>query len=206
MNEDIRKKIAAIYELVKRGSDGEKQAAKVALDRLMKKYNLDASDIESIELRVYCFKYSSNMDMYLLHTLVDYFLEVGAMKGASRSTRKVKEIHMKLNYGDYVTIDCAYHYFRRHMKKQWDLHCADQLKRMRSAKRIKQRRDNLQQVFFGQYVIKSKLYKDGDLLSVDFNTMTQQQVNDFKAMQVIEGGQYNKQMITGNLLEEQWSL
>lgn len=41
MNQELKNKIAKIYELVNRGAtDGERQAAKNQLDKLMKKYNL----------------------------------------------------------------------------------------------------------------------------------------------------------------------
>ena len=60
MTNETKDKIAKIYELVKRGAtEGEKQAAEIALNKLLKKFNLTDEFLETINLREYEFKYAT---------------------------------------------------------------------------------------------------------------------------------------------------
>lgn len=74
MNELIKQKILKIYELAEKGVAGERDAAKLALDRLMKKHNLTEEALSSLKLRRYTFKYASELDLNLFVQLMYYFL------------------------------------------------------------------------------------------------------------------------------------
>ena len=97
MTPEQQDKIQKVYELVKRGVSGEKGAAQAALDRLMKKYNLSAEQIQNITFKEYRFKYSQNTELMLFGTLFKYFFPDRQMK-ASRDTWDVREIAIKLEY------------------------------------------------------------------------------------------------------------
>lgn len=198
---EIREKLTKVYELAKRGAtDGEKGAAQSALDRLLKKYNLEGINLDSLDLVRYSFKYSTELEMWLIAQLAKVFLGKNSISGATRSTFRVRQVNLLLKYLDYVTIDCAYEYFRRHMKAQWNLNCAPELKKTRKAKTRNKRREQLQAPFFTKYIIKSKLYNPEDIRTVNASDMSEQERKDSYLMDNVEGGQYNKQVVTGNLL------
>ena len=200
MNQEIKEKLAKVYELVNRGVDGEKEAAKAALDRIVKKYGLTDNDVANINKKAYSFKYSTNLELMLLHTLIRYFLDKEVR--AHRDTWKKREVVAQLEYVDYVTLECAYEYFRRHMKKQFNKICLPKIKRCRSSKTKNKRREQLQNLFFSSYVIASKLYKEGDLETVDASKMTEKEMRDRAALRNVEGGAYTQQMTTGLYLEQ----
>jgi len=199
---EIRERLAKVYELVKRGgTEGEQAAAKTALDRMLKKYKLDGINLDALDLLKYSFKYSTEMEMWLIGRLVKTFLTDNQMQGATRTTYKVRQVNLLLKYVDYITIDCAYEYFRRHMKQQWLMFCAPELARKRKAKTRNKRRKELQNVFFNDYAIKSNLYRKEEIIQISPADLTEQELADSRKLSNVSGGVYNKQVITGNLLE-----
>lgn len=206
MTDELRQRVAKVYELVNRGgTEGEKAAAKAALDRLMKRYNLSDEMLKDIEKREYRFKYSTDLEQWLFIQLVRFYLNNAddLLSEATRHTWGKREISIKLTYADWVTIECSYEYFRRHMKDQWNKTCAPIVAKCRKPKTRNRKRKQLQDVFFGQYVVKSKLYRDRKELSpIDFDLMTNSERSRYEALWGLEGGDYNKQMTSGLLLEE----
>ena len=100
MTQEIKDKLAKVYELVNRGAtEGERAAAKQALDKLMKKYNLSDEALTSIHLTKYQFKYSSNIEFRIL---VQIF-KMHTTYVHSHITRGVKCLYNQLTYLDYVT-------------------------------------------------------------------------------------------------------
>ncbi|GEP52352.1 hypothetical protein FNO01nite_30240 [Flavobacterium noncentrifugens] len=196
MTEETRLKIAKVYELVNRGEAGEKEAAKRALDRLMKRYNIDDSEIERIKEKTYSFKYSLEIDKSLFLELYDFFFPGKEFK-PWLSTFGCREIQMKFEYLDYVLFSCAFEYFKQHMNKEYKKIVLPQLKRCRSAKTRNARRAELQQLFFGRYIIASKLYRPEDLTTIDLSKLTQKELADRAKMRGIEGGEYKTQLSTG---------
>ncbi|QEE51060.1 hypothetical protein FUA48_16190 [Flavobacterium alkalisoli] len=200
MTEEVQNKIAKVYELVNRGEQGEREAAKKALDKLLKKYNLDESAIAAIKLRRYTFKYSTNLELMLLSQLIEYFLK-GKEVAAYRDTRMCREVVMKLEYVDFILIDTAYEYFRRHMKAQYKKLCLPKINRCRSVKTKNKRRAELQDLFFRKYVVASKIYHTDQLETVDLSTLTDKERKDRMALSGVQGGEYNSQVSTGLYLE-----
>lgn len=200
MTDETRSKIAKVYELVNRGVDGEKEAAKQALDRLMKKHNLSMSDMESIKQKNYNFKYANKLDLWLVCQLVHYFLP-DKEQNKYRRTTGVRELVLRLEYLDYVVISTAYEYFKRHMKTQYNEFVLPQIKRCRSTKTKNKRRAELQEVFFSRYIIASKLYIVGEIKKVDYNELSLKERRDLEALKDVKGGNYKTQVTTGLCLE-----
>lgn len=201
-NQELKNRLAKIYELVKRGgTDGEKQAAKKALDKLIEKHNLQGIDLDNLDKSIYKFKYRTMLDQQLLLRIVMMFTDGFDMSKASKSTFYVREIHLSLTYLDYITVSASYEYFKRHMMAQWKKVCAADVKRKRSNKTRNQRRKDLQTPFFSRYVIESGLYKEEELTPVDSSKLSQKELDTMRLMHDVEGGKYNKQVTNGLLIE-----
>ncbi|WP_027394192.1 hypothetical protein [Aquimarina latercula] len=201
MTETTRNKIAKVYELVQRGVDGEQKAAQKALERLLKKHNLNGAQIENIRKKEYRFKYGNRLELMLCYQLVRCLFP-GMETKLYKDTYGVREIVISFEYLDYVTFSTAYEYFRRHMKAQFKIHCTPLVNKCRSAKTRNERREQLQDLFFGQYAIASKLYVTGDLTKVSHDEMSKKKMQDLQKLQSIEGGSYHTQVTTGLYLNQ----
>ena len=194
MNDTIKEKIAKVYELVKRGVDGEQKAAEKALERLVKKYNLEDIDLETINQKEYVFKYTSNLDLWLFAQLNIYFFQEKRNQ-LFKDTWGVKEISVNLEYVDYVVLSCAYEYFKRHMKKQFNEFALPLINRCRSDRTKNKKRKELQEVFFNIYIQKSKLYKPEDLQKR--KKISLKDIENEQNLSGVQGGKYNTQLSTG---------
>lgn len=210
MTDEIKARIAKIYELVKRGaSDGEKAAAGAALDRLMTKYNLSAADLESIDKKWYSFTYATDLEHHLLCRIITFFLEdsEAVFNEAYRTTfdektlTRCKQIRLNLTYLDYVTVESAYEYFRRHMKAQWDATCAPVVKRCRKTKTRNKKRKELQQAFLTRYIIASKLIDPKYVTRIDPSELSMKELERLRALQGVQGGSYSTQVQSAHMLE-----
>lgn len=198
MNQELKDKLAKIYELVNRGAtEGERAAAKQALDKMMLKYNLSDEVLSSINMNKYQFKYSSNIEFKILvqifkiHTTYEY----------NRITRGVKCLYNHLKYIEYVTANCMYEYYRRHAKSQWNKFCKPTLAKCRKAKTKATRRKELQDIFINNYLIASKLYQEQQLIDVDNSKLSIKQLNDGYHLRNVEGGVYKQQLHSNLSLE-----
>ncbi len=200
MTQEQKDKIAKVYALATQGVDGEKDAAKSLLDKLMKKYNLSDDALATIQQRSYSFKYANMMEVWLIEQLHLYFPPEKEVNGY-RATLNRRDIVLKLEYIDYVTIESAYEYFRRHMNAQFKKTCLPLIKRCKSTKTRNQRREVLQHMFFSRYVYESKIYLPNQITTVDLNQLSGKELKDRERLQNIEGGQFNTQVATGLYLE-----
>lgn len=197
MNNEIKDKISKVLELVNRGEEGEKDAAKKALDRLMKKYNISDEDLQSIHLKVYSFTYKTNIDKMLFVQLVDYFFKEKGLK-IYRSSSLLKNLIIELEYLDWVTLDSAYEYFRRHAAKQFKEFCLPHIKKCRTNKTRNAKRMELQDAFFSKYVIASKIYHQEQIKEVGYSQMSNKELQQAQQNRAIlgnvTGGQYHTQV------------
>jgi hypothetical protein len=201
MENQLKDKIAKIYELVKRGStEGEKSAAESALNKLLKKHNLTEEFIKTMHLKKYAFKYATKLDLELFIQLHQYFFE-GKEFNATKSTLGGKTIYISFEYLDWVLFSSAYEYFKRHMNAEFKKFCVPLIKRCRSTKTQNARRTKLQDAFFSQYVIKSKIYHQRQIGKVDHSTLSEKELADLERLSKIEGGSYATQVTTGLYLE-----
>lgn len=202
MDNSILNKVAKIYELVTRGgTEGEKTAAKHMLDKIMKKYNLDESVLVDIQKKEYIFKYATSLDNYLLIRIM-VVLTDDTFKMARKRTwhlgKGVKQIVCKMDYMDWVTVDSAYEYFRRHMKDQYKSVCAPLIARCRKQKTKNKKREELEVHFLNKYFIASKLYKENELKPVDVTDEKERSLR--RMMDGVEGGSFNRQLVSSLLL------
>lgn len=199
MNAEIKDKIAKVLELANRGVDGEKEAAQKALNRLMKKYDLSDEDLSRIKLSRYYFKYKTELDKKLFCQLVEYFFKEKGLQ-IYLSTVNGRNLSVNLEYLDWVTLDSAYEYFRRHAAAQFTEFCLPHVKRCRSAKTKNAKRAELQNAFFSNYVIASKIYHQDQIKEIDYSGMSnKERETSYKQSQIlgnVKGGEFHTQVST----------
>ena len=201
MDNQLKEKISKIYELVKRGStEGEKLAAESALNKLLKKHNLTEEFIKTMHLKVYEFKYATNLDLMLFMQLHEYFFK-GKQFEASKSTLNRKSVFISFEYLDWVLFSSAYEYFKGHMNSEFKKVCVPLIKRCKTTKSKNERRAKLQKTFFGQYVINSKIYHQEQVEEIDLTKLTEKERKDRERLEQIQGGSYATQVTTGLYLE-----
>lgn len=194
IDDKIRDRIAKVQALVNQGVDGEKLAAKTQLEKLLKKYNINPAEVENITKKEYFFKYATQNDIDLFMQLVSYFVYKTDGFRVYKNTYKGKELSIKLDYLDYVTLSCAYEYFKRHMNIEWKKFSADLLKKKRTAKTKTLLRNELQKVFYHQYIIKSGIYHPEQVKEKKIEDMSQVELENYNRLLNIEGGKYHQQV------------
>ncbi|WP_434428632.1 DUF2786 domain-containing protein [Sphingobacterium multivorum] len=197
MNIELKNKLQKVYALVEQGAtEGERQAARKQLDRIMKRYNLTESQLQSLDKEYYHFTYTSNNEIRLLEQIA-YVLAGLDLKWYRYAERK--RMVAQMTYMDNINITCAYEYFRRHMKSEWNKACANIVKRCRTTKTRNEKRALLQVAFISEYLVASKLYKQHQLSERD--AKSQKERDALKSVRGVQGGKYNKQMTNGLLLD-----
>lgn len=147
MNSKLLLKIEKIKALIEQGVGGESAAAQNALNRLIEKHNLDPAVVEDQEYR---FKYSTDLELRLIVQINKCLF--GDRINLMKDTWRKREIVAEMEYTDYVAMDCAYEYFRRHMKQQWNQHCLPLIQRKRTTRTKNLLRTKLQEAFFSKYL------------------------------------------------------
>ncbi len=192
MNSILKHKLDKIAALVRAGAtEGEKQAAEQALNRLLKKYDLE--DYDPLAMQEYRFKYSRDIDKSLFFQICKKLIDTSPE--LYRDTYRVKEIIVKLHYEDYVVVDAAYAYFKKHMHQQYRKTMLPLINRKRKASTRAKLRRELNPYFLGCYLKLSGLVDDSDLL-------TKVSSEDTSFVMNIEGGKYHSQITTGLMLEQ----
>lgn len=103
--------MAYLCALADRGAtDGEKNAAKKAMERLISKYDLDDSDVSEIVVQQYAFKYNSDLEYFLFVRLYSFLLDTDEPVYCRRDKiengvyQTCREIVVKLNRLDYISL------------------------------------------------------------------------------------------------------
>lgn len=196
MAPEIQDKLTKILELVNSGAtEGERQAATLALNRIMLKYNISEEALKSIDQKNYTFGCCTWMEEQLLI----HIMKMQSESMFSSAAKGSKKVYIPLTYMQYVDIDCRYEYYRRHLKQQWKTLCEPQLKKCRKPKTKNLLRSKLQMIFITQYLIKSGLVKPENIVKVESKNDAEYKQRMLCAD--VEGGLYNKQVLTTNLLE-----
>ena len=193
IDDKIRDRIAKIRELATRGIDGEKKAANIALDKLLKKYNINPAAVDVIINKQYFFKYSTELDIRLFLQLLEYFFKDRDFE-VYKHTYGKREMSLRLEYLDYITISCAYEYFKRHMSQEWRKFSSDVIRKKRKPKTKNKLRSDLQEVFFPQYIIKSGIYHPEQRKETGIEDMSETQLEHYRRLMDIQGGQYHAQL------------
>lgn len=131
-NNIILEKLSKIQALVNQGVEGEKENAKLMFDKMVKKYNLSESDLSTILESEREFKYSTNVEFRILcQVLRCFYSDYENLNLYSYNDRK-RNVFVKLNHLDFITIETAYEYFRRHVKEQYSSQIKPLLKKQRN--------------------------------------------------------------------------
>jgi hypothetical protein len=195
MNEAIRERLSKVYALFTNGAtDGERQAAKVALDKILDKYNITEAELANINLKRYWFTYTSQLEVLLLILICKQCCGIESYMGKDKSCRS---ICLDLTYLDWVSIESMYEYFRRHMKKEWLLHSKTAIAKCRKTKTKNEMRRVLQDKFFSIYISRSSLYREKDFTQTKATATEYELARHFTT---VEGGNFNKQVITHKLI------
>lgn len=204
MENSIKDKLKGIYELINRGAtEGERAAAKNALDRIISRHGITDAQLADMELREYVFKYSTRLDelisIRLIHVLMPDAWQ-HAKKSNYKAGRPVKEIKLKLTYEQYIIFESNYEYFRRHLKAEWKRVAEPVLKRCKTAKTKTAKRKTLEPLFFNKYCIASNLYKPQELIAVKVEGMNAAEYKARSLMEDVKGGNYNRQVTGGKYI------
>lgn len=201
MNPTIREKLSKVYLLVQFGSEGEKQAAAAALDRLMKKYDIPESELATIAEKDFRFTYSTKLDLALFLRLIYVLFPDKTFRPVKYVGCGKKQTGLRMEYLDYVALESSYEYFRRHMKAEYKRIVAPKVSRRRTAKTRNQTKAELDQLFFDQYTIASGLYREGDVRQLSASEMSKKELRQRIGMQGIKGGKCRTQVTTGLYLK-----
>ena len=197
MSPEIKEKLRKVYELVNSGIDGEREAAMNVLEQLMAKFGITEAQLSSLDQNEYEFGYTSKMELILLARVMETLYP--GVVGKSKRIVSVKKIISTLDYTTFINIECAYEYFRRHMKAQWILLCIPELAKCRKTKTKNKLRAELQDAFISKYLIESKLVPESSIKQVPIKSG--RHLNRVALVSGVQGGQYNKQIHTNKLLE-----
>lgn len=109
-------KLLKIKSLADKGYKGEAEQAKKQLQKLLLKYDLTISDLESEDNEVFYVPYSSKMEESILIQIIAYFdLKAYSIK---RGNRKVREIQFEGSKLDYAEILDMFAFHRKLLKEE----------------------------------------------------------------------------------------
>jgi hypothetical protein len=194
MTPEVKEKLKKVYALVNGGAtEGERAAAQKALDKILEKYNINATELDSIDKDWHLLTYTTEMEYQLIFRLARTVIS----RPDFSSVPGKKRLGVLVNYFDWITLSSAYEYFRRHMKVQWNKFCAPHVSRCRTVKTKNAKRKSLQDKFFSEYVIASNLYQPEELTTVDITKLPKSQQQEYEKLGKVEGGKYTTQVTNG---------
>jgi hypothetical protein len=190
MDQEIKNRLSKIYALADQGAtEGERAAARAAVDRLVKRYRITADQLREIGRSSYTFVCVNRMHESLICAITAHFSGEWKEKLYKASRINRGKIFAVLTYLEWIEITAAYEYFRRHMAKEW-LHVRQTMKLKRGAKF-----DRVKTTFVSAYLIASGLVKNEDMQTIDKPTKEMLAVYNNTT-----GGKYNRQLTSSLLL------
>lgn len=105
-----------IYELVKKGYEGEKEAARVQLEKLMKKHSISISDIEGVEVKRHFFRVTKS-EMKLFNQ-VKYHV-MGKVRSATywSNSRSKPEVFIECTAEQAIEIEVKFSIYKVDLQK-----------------------------------------------------------------------------------------
>lgn len=123
MNNKALELAKKIYELTKRGIDGEKENAVLQLEKIMSKYNITMEDLESERIEMYAFKF--DWDFYLSRKLliqIIYMVLGENVRGNFyKNTKEKYLIYVKCTSQQKIEIEALYTFFKNNFKEDLKL-------------------------------------------------------------------------------------
>jgi hypothetical protein len=196
----IKEKLKKVYQLVQQGTDGEQRAAKLTLDRMLAKYNIDKFNPDELTLKKFSFKYSSQIEILLLGDLLVYFNPNCKLSDFTRDPT-IKTVDADLDYMLGIEVSCAYEYFKRDMRAKFKLLCSEEIKKKRKQSTKNKRRQELQKHFYNRYAIASGFILRDRIIKIDQSLLTAKQIKDRLLVDKVEPGKYYRQLQNGHLLD-----
>lgn len=117
----ILDRIAAIQRLIENESapDGEKEAAKLALARLLKRYKVDLASLSDDHKEMYWFKYANDLERRLLKQIA---YKITGESDVWLPTRKGKRTQLVFNLTkrEYIDLTAEYAFYSRVLVNELD--------------------------------------------------------------------------------------
>lgn len=117
--EELLKKIKALTE---RGVGGEKDSAQVLLDRLMKKYGVTESDLETERVETTWFRYRDEMERRILNQVI--YMVTGKMPFGCigrHTNRPRKERGVDCTAAERLEIETNYEFFKEAIRREFEV-------------------------------------------------------------------------------------
>lgn len=206
--EQVFDKLIKINELINRGAtEGEKDAAKIAFEKLVKKHNISKEELREVFETDYMFTYSNMAEEFLLNHITAFVknIWVDEVKTFRYRGEQRKTYIKHLTKLEYIQISAMYEYFRRHMKVEYKkfvkvkvdevIAMNKQISNKSRKIKVHKERWRAQMMFIGRYLKASNLdrgnpEKERGTFSLDLSTLT---ASDFHH---VEGGKYNEQIMS----------
>lgn len=115
--ESILEQIKKVKELAERGIGGEKENAKILLDKLLKKYNISFNEVNNEEKDEYIFNYKTNFDeKILIQCLLKY-----SKSDDYLTYKQENKIKIKLTKLEWLDVEASYDFYKNLFSKEIDL-------------------------------------------------------------------------------------
>jgi len=118
MEERIIEKLRKILELSRMGIAGEKETAKLALERLLDKYGLEVEDLDALDKRRYDFPFVSKYERHLFVQI--YAMVCNATQFAGGQYRRKKCLVVELTPLQYAEISLLWKVYRAALKEEFE--------------------------------------------------------------------------------------
>lgn len=122
--ESIIEQIKKVKELAERGVDGEKENAKILLDKLLKKWNISIDELVDVEKIEYKFKYKTDFERRILFQCVaKYAPDTKYSKTyLSRTGRPIKNVvGVELSKLEFLDIEASTKFYTKLFSKDLEL-------------------------------------------------------------------------------------
>lgn len=118
-----------LYELAVRGSDGEREAAQAALDKVVKKYGISLDTLDDTRPEQYHFKYHGEDERKLFaqiaYKVIGESGHVYTLKNPDTNRHRKSVIGVECTAAQYIEIELLFDFYKRlYEKEKEDFFCA----------------------------------------------------------------------------------
>ena len=110
-----------IRVLAERGDRGEREAARAQLERLMRKYNVQETDLSDETLSIHWFKVSGKYEKKLLHQIAFKIRSTYSAYTHRSGSRKKSELGIECTDAEALQIQIELEFFSRLLDEEFDL-------------------------------------------------------------------------------------
>lgn len=102
-----------------KGTGGEKEAAKVLLERLMQKHGITEADLEEETTRLEWFQYKDELQMRLLHQVI--YAVLGDRELYKWAKSRKKQVGVYCTIAEKIEIEVTFEFYCQAMQEELDL-------------------------------------------------------------------------------------